>query len=77
MTLEEKQREMKKRNAKKTRTGRPAKSPDFDHERFRKRIAAYVLLMRGYSAAQIASELQLKDVRTVSRWIDAKCPLLP
>jgi hypothetical protein len=77
-TLEQKQQAMRRRHVR-PRRGRVLKqwqpvAPDLG-EKFQRRVAAVVLLKRGYSAAQLAAHFNV-NASWVQDWIARGCPLL-
>ncbi|PYX30456.1 MAG: hypothetical protein DMG80_12010 [Acidobacteria bacterium] len=77
--LEEKQKQMRERHAKHSRTGRPLTQsqplvPDLQRL-LRRRIQAHLLLERGLSFAQVAIEVKT-SVEALRLWHDKGRPLL-
>lgn len=78
-TLEEEQRAMRERHKKKRRTGRPPKRFELtpvQRQLIRARIAASVLLAKGWNAVDVGSCLQV-DPSAIQRWIDQGKPIFP
>lgn len=78
LTLEEKQRRMRERNARAVKLGRPklrSRCEPAVLERARKRLLAFVLIKEhGWSYARVAAQVG-KSVESVERWAKAGYPL--